>query len=592
MTKQQLRICDIAFPLEAVTQTFGILAVRGAGKSNTAAAMAEEMHAAGLPFVVIDPVGSWWGLRSGADGKSAGLPIPIFGGRHGDVALERTGGTLLADLVVEKRLTCVLDVSELSEGDKVRFLTDFAERLYAKNTEPLHLFLEEADDFIPQSPIGGTKGPMARLLGAWQNIVRRGRARGLGCTLITQRSACLSKDVLTQIETLIVLRTTSPQDNKAIAAWVQYQGAAADMLKTLPNLESGEAWVWSPSWLRTFKRVRVRRRWTFDSGATPAHSKAKRAPATLADVDLGAIKLAMADTIERAKAEDPKALRAELGTARKRIAELEKPTAPKAEPKVPALSAKDRKTLERSLTQLEALAERFDRGAAGLVALGEGMRAHGIASLNAAKELRAALAPTAAFVTIPKGTRFVPGGSLQVDESRTERQGVTSACAVNNGPGDPEVGKGGLRRILVALAQRPQGMTNRQIGLRAGLSSQSGTFSTYMSRARQAGWVEDQGALRRITDAGVEALGSYDGLPEGEALQAHWLRELGQSGAARILAALIQSYPSPMTNAQIGEAAGIRAESGTFSTYMSRLRGLELLEGSRGSTRASAELFG
>ncbi len=30
-------------PLDAVTQTFGILAVRGAGKTNTAVVMAEEM---------------------------------------------------------------------------------------------------------------------------------------------------------------------------------------------------------------------------------------------------------------------------------------------------------------------------------------------------------------------------------------------------------------------------------------------------------------------------------------------------------------------------------------------------------------------
>ena len=76
---------DIALPAEAVTQTFGILAVRGSGKSNTAAVMAEEMFDAGLPFVVIDPVGSWFGLRSSSDGKAPGLPIPIFGGKHGDL---------------------------------------------------------------------------------------------------------------------------------------------------------------------------------------------------------------------------------------------------------------------------------------------------------------------------------------------------------------------------------------------------------------------------------------------------------------------------------------------------------------------------
>ncbi|MEO8679231.1 MAG: DUF87 domain-containing protein [Vicinamibacterales bacterium] len=151
MTTRALRLAkDLALPLDAVSRTFGILAVRGAGKSNTAAVMAEEMFAAGLPFVVIDPVGSWYGLRSSADGTAPGLPIPIFGGKHGDVPLERGAGELIADLIVEKRLTCVLDLSRAdSETAKKQFLLAFATRLYQKNENPLHLFLEEADDYIP-----------------------------------------------------------------------------------------------------------------------------------------------------------------------------------------------------------------------------------------------------------------------------------------------------------------------------------------------------------------------------------------------------------------------------------------------------------
>lgn len=38
-------------------------------------------------------------------------------------------------------------------------------------------------------------------------------------------------------------------------------------------------------------------------------------------------------------------------------------------------------------------------------------------------------------------------------------------------------------------------------------------------------------------------------------------------------------------------AAQISHESGTFGTYMSKLRGLELIEGGRGVTRASREFF-
>lgn len=152
----RLRISpNLALPVEAVTETFGILAARGAGKSNTAAVMAEEMFKAKLPFVVVDPVRCWYGLRSSRDGQAPGLAVPIFGGRRGDVPLERGGGQLVADLVVDQRLSCVLDLSDFeSEGAKKQFLLDFARRLYQRNEAPLHLFLEEADDYIPQRPMG------------------------------------------------------------------------------------------------------------------------------------------------------------------------------------------------------------------------------------------------------------------------------------------------------------------------------------------------------------------------------------------------------------------------------------------------------
>jgi DNA helicase HerA-like ATPase len=140
----------LALPEEAVTQTFAVLAKRGVGKTYTASVMTEEMLKAGLPVVAIDPIGVWWGLRASADGKREGLPIVVFGGDHGDVPLEKTAGQVLADLVVDERLSCVLDLSSFRKGEQIRFMTDFAERLYRRNREPLHLMIDEADSFAPQ----------------------------------------------------------------------------------------------------------------------------------------------------------------------------------------------------------------------------------------------------------------------------------------------------------------------------------------------------------------------------------------------------------------------------------------------------------
>jgi hypothetical protein len=130
-TKRQLRIAsDLTLPLDAVTQTFAILAKRGVGKTYTAAVMTEEMLKAGLQVVIADPIGVWWGLRSSSDGTRAGLPIIVLGGDHGDVPLEVAAGETIADLVVDERLSVVLDLSRFRKGEQTRFMTDFCERLY------------------------------------------------------------------------------------------------------------------------------------------------------------------------------------------------------------------------------------------------------------------------------------------------------------------------------------------------------------------------------------------------------------------------------------------------------------------------------
>lgn len=188
----------LTLPLDAVTQTFAILGMRGVGKTTLATVIAEELTEAELPFVVLDPTGAWWGMRAGRDGKSEGYPVTILGGDHGDVPLEETAGKLIADLVAEQAPSLILDLSLLSKSAMRRFVADFAEQLYRKNRRPLHLIVDEADSFAPQKP----RPDEMRMLGALDEIVRRGRIRGLGCTLVTQRSAVLNKDVLTQAEVL------------------------------------------------------------------------------------------------------------------------------------------------------------------------------------------------------------------------------------------------------------------------------------------------------------------------------------------------------------------------------------------------------
>lgn len=306
---------SVTLPLDAATRRMAILAMSGAGKSNAAVVLAEQMYDAGIPWVAIDPKGDWYGVRSAGEGETPGLPIPIFGGRHGDLPLEPHAGKLIGELIAEQRLTCVLDVSDFDTRQQMwGFLADLGETLLRRNSHPLHLFLEEADEYIPQVAREG--GNQVRCLGVWQRVVKRGRTpAGLGSTQITQRSAALNNDTLFQAEALIAMRNVGPTDLKVIASWMAYAGAAKskEIIDTLPTLADGEAWLSSPAWLRRTERFRFERRRTFDSGATPILLDAVRPSATLADVDIEQLRLRMGETVARVEADDPKKLRVEIG---------------------------------------------------------------------------------------------------------------------------------------------------------------------------------------------------------------------------------------------------------------------------------------
>jgi hypothetical protein len=573
----ELRVSpDLALSLEAVTETFGILAVKRAGKSNAAVVMAEEMFDAGLPWVAIDPKGDWWGIRSSADGAGPGLPILVLGGLHGDVPLEATGGHLVADLVVDQRLTCVLDVSEMSKADQRRFLTDFADRLYKRNREPLHVFCEEADEYIPQM----VRGDVARMVGAFEQLVKRGGFRGIGITLITQRSASLNKDVLTQIQTLFAMRTTSPQDRKAILAWVQQNALGAQLVDELPELDSGEAWVFSPHWLGTLMRIRFRRRRTYDSGATPKVGVKARPPARLAEVDIAALQKQMAATIEKAKADDPRELR-------RRIAELEKTINTirvNAEPqtieveKVVEVST----VTEEDWTKLRTFAQGVLEAArliAPIMQQVEGMVDEGTAI--AARILGAQAVPYARAQN-RKPNPTASNRAVPRPIPNTRQTAVAAAPAAQphqNGSFSPS---GSQQKILDALAWLEavgiSPASRPQVGMVAGIKHTGGHYANVVSSLRTAGAIDYMGpGMLALADAGRAIAQAPDAPLDSEALQDMLLRQLTGS-QRKVVEVVIATYPENLSREELADRSGMNAGGGHFANVVSSLRTLGLVD--------------
>jgi hypothetical protein len=256
---------DLSLPEEAVTWVISYLAKRGAGKTYCSSVQAEEMLKAQIPIVVVDGMGIWWGLRVSHDGLHPGLPIVVFGGEHADLPLVPEKATEMAKAIVESNISCVIDLSPFSKYIARKIVSAFLNELYRLNRVERHVYIEESDLWAPQRPIGQDE---AMCLSAVDNFVRRGGNHNLGCTLITQRSAVLNKDILTQSDCLVILRTLAPQDKKAIQLWVEEQTDKEkkqlnEWYDSLKSLDNGEAYVWHPEKPSIFQKIKFRTRETF-----------------------------------------------------------------------------------------------------------------------------------------------------------------------------------------------------------------------------------------------------------------------------------------------------------------------------------------
>src|SRR3972149_1382665 len=261
---------ELALPDDAVTERIAVVGRTGMGKSYTGGVLLEEALHGKHQAVVLDLKGDFWGIRASADGKGPGSPITILGGEPGHAPREAGAGKIVADMVALERLSFILDFSLFEHrDDEVRFATEFADRLYRKNRNPMLFFVDEADSFIPQMPETREE---RRMMLRFDVIARRGRKRGIGLVLMTQRSAAIHKGALSPTELLIPPQTSAPQDRLAVVSWMANKGSPEDqrkLMETLPKLKKGRALAWSPGWLQVFKEIGVRPQRTVESSATP-----------------------------------------------------------------------------------------------------------------------------------------------------------------------------------------------------------------------------------------------------------------------------------------------------------------------------------
>lgn len=166
-----------------------------------------------------------------------------------------------------------------------------------------------------------------------------------------------------------------------------------------------------------------------------------------------------------------------------------------------------------------------------------------------------------------------------------EKRPVTNGAAKprSNGVAHASNGMlaGGERKILTVLAQYPEGRSKVQVAILTGYAHSGGGFSNYISALRMKGCLDGDRARLWITDAGRTTLGKFEPLPTGRALLEYWKENAGGKAERRILEVLASDSPYPISKIDLARRTDYEPSGGGFNNALSRLRTLELIQGSK-----------
>jgi GTPase SAR1 family protein len=602
-----LKFADgLSLPPDAVTQKFAFLGRSGSGKTYACGRLVESMLRRNDQVVVFDPVGVWWGLRLSANGADEGYEIAVFGGEQGDVPIYPENGSLVAQTIVLNNISAVVDVSQFRKADRIRFMTDFGEEFFQlkkKRRSPVHLVLEEAQVFCPQFVKG-----LERMVGTMEDIIKLGRNYGIGVSLVSQRPQSVNKDVLNQSEVLVVLQTTGPQERKAIRGWIVEAGLdVQDLVDELPALgrhRKGEAFVWSPSWLGITKRVVVEKKETYDASRTPSAAVRRRAAKALSEDDLEALRESMKAAVEKAKQDDPTQLRKEVAELN-RVLRSWQVDYEKKDKELAAAQDALRKRPEpmrvkqvtpsvpkRVVKKIEAIAKFAQDSGKVLTEL---QTLNGLLTklVNPVYHYRVdGPRGTVGDLGPPDSETFTPLGKVFGGPVKFTPRKVKVAAKLS--PDNPMVEKykptGGAKRMLEALVQYGSPMSRRKIALVSRIKTTGGSFGTYLSALKTAGYIVLDGDDVGLTPLGESVVPDVQPIAK-EQLISSW-RSQFTGGAKRMFDFLVSNQNEWVSREELGRETNMDVNGGSFGTYLSKLRTSGVIEVNDNGVRLHPDLHG
>jgi hypothetical protein len=318
------------------------------------------------------------------------------------------------------------------------------------------------------------------------------------------------------------------------------QGEWPTISASLPTLPTGTGIVWLPA-RNVLETAAFPPKVTFDSSRTPKRGERVEQKA-LKPLDLDKLKGRLASIEEEAKANDPKALKAEVVRLTRELAKAEKAkAAPAPKPEIVHANA-DELANEREAGHLQGFAEGLSAAAEAIAALG-------------GKPTKRKALPFA--VDHPHA---VPPPAL---------------------PREPSPTGGPQQRILNSLAWwKALGhdqVSNEQVSFIADYSPKSTSYQKARGALKTLGLVDYPSAGQMtLTASGEEQAEAPASPPSGEELRRRVLGKMG-GPAQRILSVLIDCYPVDLPNDECAAKSGYSPLSTSYQKARGSLRTLSTI---------------
>lgn len=537
----------------------------GGGKSFFVRRLLEQTHGS-VQQIVLDVEGEFSTLRQKFD--------YVLAAKGGDTPADPRGAALLAERLLELRISALVDLYELPHQDRIRFVKLFLDALVnapKRLWHPALIVIDEAHLFCPQQ--GRKESPSATSV---MDLCTRGRKRGFCAVLATQRLSKLHKDAAAECNNKLIGRTSMDVDMKRAGDELGFE--KQDRLK-LRTLRPGEFFAYGPAITKDVVAVHV-------GPVVTSHPKAgtslrhRTAPPTRRVKKL-LPKLADLPAEAEQRELTTKELKRQHAVDAQTIATLERRL--KAHPDtIEKVVYRDRPILTRD--QVKALSLALRRWNMAVVTAGTTMQAQ--------MKIAEAIESTIGRRLQKFAVAGEPKGSTRAQTDATKPSGAIAGTA-RVPQSRPEAGAGAglpiditkdnaVTRVLTALAKMPDGAPAARVGSLSGVSAKRSTFRLAIMHLRRAGLVEGNASAYHLTPYGREITASIVSTPgDGAAAVEHWRKELGRGVARQMFDALSTAGEAGLPASELGAAAGVDPKVSTFRLGISRLRSLDLITGDR-----------